>query len=328
MTSHTATEFDLKQLFDEQRINMSHFFNEIDYAAAQRIFDQLKVCEGTIFFTGIGKSGLVAKKISATMTSTGTKALYISAIDALHGDIGIVSAKDAFVFLSKSGENEELLALIPYLRNRGVALIAIVTNMNCRLAKACDHCIALPLLKELCPFGLAPTTSTAIQMLFGDILAIALMRHKKFAIEEYRLNHPAGQIGKRLTLKVKDLMLTEEALPVCDPEAKLVDVLVELSNKKCGCLLIVNATEKLIGIFTDGDLRRALQKHGPEALNLPMSELMTEQPRFISPDMLATEALRSMEADQKRPITVLPVLSEDHTLLGLIKMHDIVQSGV
>lgn len=318
----------LQELFNEQQRNLTHFFEGIDHQSTDAILKVLLACQGTIFFTGIGKSGFVAKKIAVTMTSTGTKALYLSASDALHGDIGIVSSNDAFIFISKSGENEELLALIPYLRNRNVKLICIVTDPHCRLAKACDYSIALPLLKEICPFGLAPTTSAAIQLIFGDILAVSLMRLKNFQLEEYKLNHPAGQIGKRLNLRVKDLMLVEDALPSCRPEQKLVDLLVELSNKRCGCLLIVNETEKLLGIFTDGDLRRALQKYGPQALDLPISHLMTQGGRYISPEALALDALHAMEADQKHPITVMPVLANDMTLLGLIKMHDIVQSGV
>lgn len=317
----------LKELIDSKRQYINHFFELLDIQAAEKFLQILLSCKGMIFFTGIGKSGLVAKKIAVTMTSTGSRALYLSPTDALHGDLGILSEKDIFIILSKSGETEELLNLIPFLRNKGVRLLSVVSNANSRLAKACDFSITLPLEKELCPFDLAPTTSTTIQMIFGDVLAIALMRHQNFTIDQYALNHPAGRIGKRITLKVQDLMLKGSGIPLCRPQDKLVDTLVELSNKRCGCVLIVNEELHLQGIFTDGDLRRALLKEGPQVLELPMEQLMTRSAKYIGPNVLAWDAMQLMEADQKHPITCLPVL-EDQKVLGLIKMHDIVQSGL
>jgi len=252
----------------------------------------------------------------------------MSAASALHGDIGMVGRDDIFIMISKSGESDELLQMIPFLRNKGVKIVAIVNNHESRLAKACDVKVILPLEEELCPFNLAPTTSTVIQLIFGDVLAIALMMHKKFSLSEFAMNHPAGKIGRRLTTRVKDLMLTGAAIPVCSPRHKLVETLVELSNKRCGCVLIVEEDNSLQGIFTDGDLGRGLQEHGPKALEITMEDLMTRTPRHIQSDAMASHALTIMEADMQKPITVLPVLNEHSKVVGLIKMHDIVQSGL
>jgi arabinose-5-phosphate isomerase len=318
----------LKELFDKKQQYLNFFFQTVDLEAAEKFLQILKNCQGSMVFTGVGKSGLVAKKIAVTMTSTGTRASFLSPTNALHGDLGILSDKDVFILLSKSGESEELLTLIPYLRNKGVKLLSVVSNGNSRLAKATDYSMTLPLEKELCPYNLAPTTSTSIQLIFGDIMAIALMRHQNFSLDQYAKNHPAGSIGKRITLKVKDLMLKGNAVPICHPQDKLMDTLVELSNKRCGCVLVVDDKDVLLGIFTDGDLRRSLLNKGPQVLDLSMQQLMTYSARCIGPEKLAWDAMKMMEADQKNAITCMPVIDENRTVLGLIKLHDIVQSGL
>lgn len=318
----------LQELLQKKRQYLNHFFETLDLNAANEILETLAKCTGTIFVTGIGKSGIVAKKIAMTMISTGTRAIYLSAEEAMHGDLGLVSENDVILLLSKSGESEELLRLIPFLRNKKAKLIAVVSNHKSRLSQFSDFTITLPLEKELCPFGLAPTTSTVIQLIFGDLLAVALMRLKNFSIDQYALNHPSGSIGKRITLKVKDLMLTGNKIPKCDSHVKLMDVLVELSNKQCGCILIVDDEGKLNGIFTDGDLRRALQKGGGKVLESTIGESMTKSPRWIHQDLLAYDALQFMEADPKHPITVLPVLDAHNKVVGIIKLHDILQSGL
>jgi arabinose-5-phosphate isomerase len=259
----------LEELFNQQRENLDYFFSSLDLHAIEKVVDLLHKTSGIAILSGVGKSGLIAQKIAQTLTSTGSRALYLSPIDALHGDIGIVTEHDLFFMLSKSGESDELLNLVPAVRNKRSLLIAIVSEPQSRLAKVADHTIVLPLKKELCPFDLAPTTSTTIQMLLGDLLAISLMRLKNFSKDQFAENHPAGRIGKRITLKVKDLMLKGPSIPTCKPQDKLVDTLVELSNKKCGCILVLDQEQELKGIFTDGDLRRALQNHGPHVLHTP-----------------------------------------------------------
>jgi arabinose-5-phosphate isomerase len=318
----------IKELLDKEREALTHFFDHLDQEALETLLKQLHECKGLIFLTGVGKSALVAEKIAMTMTSTGSRAFYLSPASALHGDIGMVRGQDIFIMLSKSGESDELLNLIPYVRNKGCKIAAVVTQANSRLAKASDLVVTLPLERELCPFDLAPTTSTVIQMIVGDLLAIGLMRLKNVTIDEYALNHPAGRIGRRIFTKVKHLMIQGEGIPLAGPTDHLVDVLVELSNKRCGCVLVTDPQRHLLGIFTDGDLRRALQSRGPAALDSPMETLMTKTARSIGESELAWTALQLMEADQKSPITVLAVLNDSRQVTGVIKMHDIVQSGL
>ena len=247
----------LQEIFDKQRIYTNHFFESLHLEPIEQLVQLLLNCSGTLFFTGVGKSGLVAKKIALTMVSTGTRACYLSPIDAVHGDLGMVSSQDTFMIFSKSGESEELIHLVPAIRNKGATLIGVMCRAKSRLAAICHQTIILPFQHELCPFDMAPTMSTTSQLLFGDLLTVALMRHKNFGLDQYALNHPSGRIGKRMILKVKDLMLKGERIPVCGPEDRLGDILVELSNKRCGCILIVDQEDKLLGIFTDGDLRRS-----------------------------------------------------------------------
>lgn len=318
----------LKELFELNQRYLDHFFDQMDLTQAEELLQLLLKCEGTIFLTGIGKSGIVGKKIAVTMVSTGTKALYISPTDALHGDLGMVADKDLFLFLSKSGESEELLSLVPFIRNKGATPIAIVSTPNSRLEHACQLTVLLPLMKELCPFDLAPTTSATIQMIFGDVLTVAMMQTKKFSLNDYALNHPAGRIGKRISLKVSDLMVRGPRIPRCHAEDLLSDILGELSSKACGCIIVVDETEVLVGIFTDGDLRRALQKYGSSVLSKSVGELMTLTPRTVQGNLLAWEAMKTMEAHQNQAITAMPVIDDQKRLMGLIKMHDILQCGL
>lgn len=318
----------LKELLERQRIYTDHFFTTLDLQPIENLVQLLLETKGNIFFSGVGKSGLVAKKIVFTMVSTGTRAFYICPTDAVHGDLGMISSEDIFIMLSKSGESDELLNLVPAIRNKGAKLIGVVCNQNSRLAHACHTFVTLPFKRELCPFDMAPTTSTTTQLLFGDLLTIALMRHKNFNLDEYALNHPSGQIGKRMTLKVKDLMLMGNRIPLCRPNDRLEEVLVELSNKRCGCILIIDTESHLLGIFTDGDLRRVLQKYGGDVMKLEMEEIMSHNPRSITPDTLAWNALQQMEEDKVRRIMMLPVVDSNKKVAGLLHMHDIVQSGI
>jgi arabinose-5-phosphate isomerase len=318
----------LKEIFDKQRVYTHHYFEALDLSPIEKLVELILNSEKSIIFTGVGKSGLVAKKIALTMVSTGTKALYLSPTDAVHGDVGIVSKDDIFILLSKSGESDELLNLVPAIRNKGAVLVAIVCNAQSRLAAACHLVITLPFQEELCPFDMAPTMSTAFQALFGDLVTVALMRKKNFSMQDYALNHPSGRIGKRMILKVKDLMLTGDKIPLCHPNDRLKDILVELSNKRCGCILIVDQDKRLLGIFTDGDLRRMLQKVGGGILEGFISEMMTPNPRAILPDLLAYDAMKLMEADYSKRISVFPVIDDEHRIVGLLHIHDIIQTGL
>jgi arabinose-5-phosphate isomerase len=304
------------------------FIDQLALEPLERVLKMILNCKGIIFFSGVGKSGLIAKKIANTMTSTGTRALFLSPANALHGDIGVVQEIDLCILISKSGETEELNALMPTLRHKKVQTIAIVHNGLSKLARSVDVALVLPEVQELCPFDMAPTASTVTQLIVGDVLSMALMREKKLSQEEYAVMHPAGRIGRRISLKVQDLMLTKEALPTCYPDSLLVDALVELSNKKCGCVLGVDKENQIQGIFTDGDLRRALQNKGTKALEYPVKDLMTKQIRSTAPEIRAFEAMRQMEENREQLIYALPVVDKERRLVGLIKMHDLVQSGI
>jgi len=317
----------LKDLFKEYQRNLNFFFDQIDTEAAEKIYDHFLACKGMLIFTGVGKSGIIAEKLAMTMISTGTKALYLPPMNALHGDIGILTDKDILICISKSGETEELLSLIPFAQKKGAKTVAWVSNPHSKLFDACEMGIFLPLRKELCPFDLAPTTSTAIQLIFGDVLSVALMKAKEFSLDDYAQNHPAGNIGKKITMTVDDLMIAGEHLPVCKPEDTLKEILVTLTNKQCGCVLIIDHNGRMVGIFTDGDLRRTLQKDANSMLELEMKDLMTESFIHTQKGVLALEALRHMQKDPKRRVMMIPVLDQG-ALVGLIRMNDIVQAGI
>lgn len=317
----------LQDLFNEQRKYLEHFYECLDQKAAQIFFQACLACKGLLVLTGVGKSGIIAEKIAMTLISTGTRALHLPPTNFLHGDLGILTPDDLVILISKSGETEELLNLIPFIKKKKTSVLAIVSNPSSRLAKECDLSVYLPVEKELCPFDLAPTTSTAVQLIFGDVLAIALMKAKGFSIDDYALNHPSGTIGKKMTTKVEDLMWKGEQLPLCYPEDRLIDKLEDLTSKQCGCLLVVNQKHDLLGIFTDGDLRRALQRKGASVLQDPMLQLMSLCSITVSYNQLAWEAVKQMQKDPKRFVMVSPVVDQNK-VVGIIRMHDIVQAGL
>jgi len=317
----------MQELFQKQKAYLDYFFRCIDVTQAQKIADYCLQIKGLIVITGVGKSGIVAEKIAMTLASTGTRAIYLPPTNFLHGDLGILTQEDLVIFLSKSGETEELLGLIPFIRKKGTKLAAVVSNPESRLAKNADCFVQLPVERELCPFDLAPTTSTVVQLLFGDALAIALMQAKQLSMQEYALNHPSGAIGKKMTLTVENIMFQGERVPLAEGTRILSDVLRDLTEKKCGCLVVVDQEQVMQGIVTDGDIRRALQAHGSEILKKQVADLMTHCAITTSKDTLAWEALKVMQKDPKKWITVLPVL-EDKKVVGLLRMHDIIQAGI
>lgn len=317
----------LKTLFDDQRRYLNHFFDQIDPLQADLILKKLLSCKGVVILSGVGKSGHIAEKIANTFLSTGTRSFFLSPSNALHGDIGFVSKDDVFICFSKSGGSQELIDLLPHIKRKGASTIAVVSAHDSPLAKGSDLSIVLPIKREICPYDLAPTTSTAVQLIFGDCLAVALMQVKNFSMNDFAANHPGGMLGRKITLKVADLMLKKGDLPISKPDDLLMDVLHELSTKRCGCLLVVDEDFTLKGIFTDGDLRRAIQEKGPEALRMTLSQLMTQSPKSISAEHLGIEAVQKMEEDPSKLITVLPVL-ERGRVIGLIRMHDILQKDI
>ena len=317
----------LKELIDQQRESVDYFWRHLDLEMAEHFFQACLECKGLIVITGVGKSGFIAEKIAATLISTGTKALYLPPTNFLHGDLGILGSDDLLIMISKSGESDELLNIIPFAKRRGTQILAFVSKEGSRLEKAAHQTMLLPLDRELCPFDLVPTTSTVLQLLFGELIAVSLMRKKNFTISQYALNHPSGSIGKKMTLTVEDVMLQEEQLPLCSTESLLGDALVELTNKKCGCLLVIDRARILTGIFTDGDLRRALQEKGSAVLEEKVEHLMNFSPLYATKNELAFDAMKRMQKDPKKWVMMLPVL-EEKKVVGLLRMHDIIHSGI
>ncbi|XP_059628551.1 probable arabinose 5-phosphate isomerase [Cornus florida] len=317
----------LLKLFKSQQNYLNYFFQNLDLSQTLTFTQTLLNAKGTIFFTGVGKSGFVAQKISQTLVSLGIRSGFLSPVDALHGDIGILSNSDLLVLFSKSGNTEELLRLVPCARAKGAYLIAVTSSESNSLMGVCDLNVHLPLERELCPFDLAPVTSTAIQMVFGDTVAIALMGARNLTRDEYAANHPAGRIGKTLIFKVKDVMKKQEELPVCREDDLIMDQLVELSSKGCGCLLVIDEQYHLIGTFTDGDLRRTLKASGEGIFKLTVGEMCNRNPRTIGPNAMAVEAMQKMESPPS-PVQFLPVIEHQNVLIGIVTLHGLVSAGL
>ncbi|RVW53529.1 putative arabinose 5-phosphate isomerase [Vitis vinifera] len=319
----------LMNLFKTQQKYLNFFFHNLDLNQTLIFTQTLLKIEGTIFFTGVGKSGFVAQKISQTLVSLGIRASFLSPVDALHGDIGILSGgtSNAVVFFSKSGNSEELLKLAPCAKAKGAYLISVTSTEDNLLRAVCDLNVHLPLERELCPFDLAPVTSTTIQMVFGDTVAVALMGARNLTRDEYAANHPAGRIGKSLIFKVKDVMKKQDELPVCKEGDLIMDQLVELTSKGCGCLLVIDDEYRLIGTFTDGDLRRTLKASGEGIFKLTVGQMCNRNPRTISSNVMAVDAMRRMEAPPS-PVQFLPVLDDQNVLIGIVTLHGLVSAGL
>lgn len=317
----------LKKIFEDQQSHLTRYFQQIDHTRVEAVADACAETRGLLIFTGVGKSGIIAEKIAMTMISTGTKALYLPTTNFLHGDIGILTPADTVIMLSKSGETEELVNLVPYIHKKGAKIIAWVSNLKSRLAMQADLSLLLPVEKELCPFDLAPTISTEVQLLFGDALAVALMKKKGFTLESYGENHPSGMIGKKATITVKELMVPRSSLPLCSPTKKLHEVLPEFSEKRLGCVIVTDEKGDFQGIFTDGDLRRALQSLGSSVLEKSLGDLMTRSATTVHSQEMAWDALKMMQKDPNRWIMMLPVL-EERQIVGLVRMHDIIHAGI
>lgn len=285
-------------------------------------------CAGKVIVTGVGKSGDIAQKIAATLTSTGTPALFLHPSDAMHGGLGLVNAGDVVIALSNSGETEELLIMLPFLAQRNAALIAITGNLVSTLARHAAVALDAAVDQEACPLNLAPTASTTVALAMGDALALTLMQAKGLTPEDFAVNHPAGRLGKRLTLRVADLMHGGAANPTLRPEASWVEVVGAITTSGLGAVNVTDAAGYLLGIITDGDLRRAIQRLTPENWpTLTARALMTLQPVIAAPEMMAYDALRLME-NRPRQISVLPVATPQGFCLGLLRLHDIVRSGL
>jgi arabinose-5-phosphate isomerase len=297
-------------------------------AEVERAIELLTSCKGKVVLVGVGKSGVIAQKIAATMTSTGTAALFLHPSDALHGGIGIVTTEDVVIALSNSGETDEVIAMLPYLKQRESPIIAIIGNLNSTLARRADVALDASVDQEACPLNLAPTTSTTVALAIGDALAMTLMQAKGWTLEDFAQNHPAGRLGKRLTLKVADLMHGGDDNPTIREEAAWLEIITAIGKGGLGAVNVVDSAGRLVGIITDGDVRRTLGRiESADLETLNCARMMTRNPVIAAPDLLAYDALRLME-DRPRQISVLPVVDEGGTCVGLIRVHDIVRSGL
>jgi arabinose-5-phosphate isomerase len=300
----------------------------LDAAQVERVVDLIAACKGKVVILGVGKSGIIGQKIAATMTSTGTAALYLHPSDALHGGLGIVQPDDVVIVLSNSGETDELVGMLPYLKNRQVAIVAIVGNLNSTLAHRADAVLDASVDQEACPLNLAPTTSTTVALAIGDALAMTVMKVKGLTSDDFAVNHPAGRLGKRLTLRVSDLMHRNGENPTIATGSSWMEAVRAISKGGLGAVCVVDPHGRLAGIITDGDLRRAIERTSHDSLaKLTCDDFMTRQPTVATPELLAFDALQLME-DRPSQISVLPVVDEAQICVGLIRVHDIVRSGL
>ena len=284
----------------------------------------LLACEGRIVVIGIGKSGHIGGKIAATLASTGSPAFFVHPAEASHGDLGMITAKDAVLALSNSGETEEILTILPLIKRLGVPLITLTGNPDSTLARAATVNIDVSVAQEACPLGLAPTASTTAALAMGDALAISLLEARGFTAEDFARAHPGGSLGRRLLLLISDIMHSGDGIPRVHEDALLSQALVEMTRKGLGMTMVVDANDTVIGVFTDGDLRRSLDR-GVDVHTTPITAVMTRNCKTASPGMLAAEALRMMQVHK---INALPVVDERHKAVGALNMHDLLRAGV
>lgn len=302
---------------------ISNLVSRIDQNFA-RACHYLGSCAGRIAVMGVGKSGHICKKIAATFASTGSPAFFIHPSEAKHGDIGMLTKNDVLLALSNSGESEEIISILPFIKRLDIPLIALTGKPHSTLAKAATINIDVSVEKEACPLGLAPTSSTTAALVMGDALAMALLEQRGFTENDFAMSHPGGTLGRRLLLQVNEIMHQNERMPMIRRDASLKEALVEMTQKKLGMTTVVDASGELIGVFTDGDVRRAFDNNA-DVHNTQVYQVMSKNPKTISRELLAAEALRIMETFK---ITSLVVVEEHKHPIGIIHIHDILRAGV
>jgi len=289
-----------------------------------RALDVILCCEGRVIVSGMGKSGHIARKIAATLSSTGTPAYFVHPGEASHGDLGMITHADVIIALSYSGESQELMTIVPAIKRQGAKLISMTGNPASSLAKVADVHLNAAVDKEACPMGLAPTASTTAALALGDALAVALLDAKGFGADDFARSHPGGSLGRRLLTHVRDIMRSGERLPMVRENAMLGDAILEISRKGVGMTAIVDAEQRVLGIYTDGDLRRTLEKK-LDFNATPIRSVMSANPRSISPDSLAAEAVQRME---QYNINQILVVDQHNKLVGALNMHDLLHAKV
>ncbi len=284
-------------------------------------------CEGRTVITGMGKSGLIGRKLAATLASTGTPSFYLHPAEGIHGDLGMVTSADVVIALSNSGETGEVLNILPSLRRIGAKVIAMVGNANSTLGKDADVVLDVGVSKEACPLGLAPTSSTTAALAYGDALALALLKKHNFTASQFAIFHPGGSLGRKLLLTVGNIMHKGDENPTVLADTTVQDALFVITDKGLGAVSVVDEKGIMQGVLTDDDISRGLSK-GERFMQRPVNELMTDIPKTITEDKLAAQALHLMESNKPKPITVLPVLDKDRKVIGLLHMTDLVRQGV
>jgi arabinose-5-phosphate isomerase len=295
----------------------------------QAAIELVQGCSGKLALLGVGKSGLIARKIAATFASTGVTAVFVHAADAVHGDLGLLGSQDVVLMFSHSGETDELTSLLPHLDRRGVPLIAIVGNLQSTLARHAQVTLDSSVEREACPLNLAPTASTTVALAIGDALAMSVALCRGLTRDDFAVNHPAGRLGKRLTLRVADFVHRGEQNPLVGPRARWREVVIALSGFRLGAVNVVDDRQCLVGLITDGDLRRALTKHSSAELDSLYAEnLMTPRPTTVALSALAYDALKLMNSHGELGLNVLPVLDNSGRAVGLLRLQDLVKSGI
>jgi arabinose-5-phosphate isomerase len=290
----------------------------------QKAVEIILRCRGRVIVTGIGKSGIIGKKIAATLTSTGTAAFFLHPVEGLHGDLGLVRRDDVVIAITKSGETEELQQLFPLFKRLGVPIISLTGSPSSQTAEKSDVVLDVSVDEEACPNNLVPTSSTTAALVMGDALAIALLEERHFSAEDFALLHPGGYLGKRLLLKVKDVMHTGNSIPMVFENAEMKDIILEMTSKRFGATTVVNDKKELVGIFTDGDLRRLVERT-EEIFKLKAREVMIRNPKTIEEEALAAKALNRMEFYN---ITCLIVPNGNKEPVGILHLHDLLKAGV
>lgn len=316
-------KLEIKKVLDIEAGAILKLRSKID-SNFERAVSYILACKGKVVIFGIGKSGLIGQKIAATMSSTGTPAIFLHSTEAAHGDLGMVSKEDVAIVISQSGETDEVIGVLPAVKRFNIPLIAITGKKTSTLAKNSDCVLDSSVKEEACPMGLAPTASTTVQLAIGDSLAVVLLKLKKFKKEDFAMFHPGGALGKRLMLTVADIMHEGDLIPAISGKSPLQKGLLEITKKRMGCTAVVNDKGIMTGIFTDGDLRRLLAKN-PNPYSMKMNDIMTVNPKTIKAADLAVKALGVME---KNSITVLIVTDKNNKPVGVIHLHDILKSGV
>jgi arabinose-5-phosphate isomerase len=290
-----------------------------------KAFGILRGCRGKVVLTGIGKAGIIARKISATLASTGTTSIFLHAAEGIHGDLGMLQPSDVVVAISHSGNTQELISIIPFIKYTRIPLIAITGNLQSPLAEAADAVLDCSVPDSYEALGIIPTSSTTVALALGDALAVLLLKDKNFSLIDFARFHPGGNIGRKLLLKVGDLMHKDDELPWIETTAPMSRVILEMTSKKLGCVAVVDEDMRLLGMITDGDLRRQIQQKEDKLLSYSALECMTPDPKRCSPDDLAVSALNLMEEFK---ITMLPVADPEGRVTGLLHMHDLIRAGI